>query len=284
MSAARFRSIRQFFFTLLLGLACVASAGAEEFKIGVMQAQAGSVKKYAALESYLKAKSIDVKFVHFSDYNKAASMFDAGELDGMFSGSGVAGIFILKGVATPLVRPVDEHGRSTYWAVIIGKKGEKPFNDQAAYFNNRTVAYSAIASSGEFYYRSIPGIDRIQDKTVIAANHQEALEMVRDGKAEFAIVKNLVWNSLKGSFPEMELVGQDAEQNPDNTLIISKKTPPATVKKILAALMAIERAPDAAPVREGMKIKGFVMTTGNDFSHTLELLKGAGVTEKYAFK
>lgn len=283
MFLSRFVPFKQLLFALLL-LALASSAGAEEFKIGVMQAQAGSVKKYAALESYLKAKAIDVKFVHFSDYNKAAAMFDQGELDGMFSGSGVAGIFILKGVATPLVRPVDFSGRSTYWGVVVGKKGEKPFTGKADYFNNRTVAYSAIASSGEFYYRSIPGIDKIQDKAIVAANHQEALDLVKTGKADFAVVKNAVWSSLKGSYPELELLGQDAEQNPDNTLIVSKKTPARTVKNVLTALMAVGTAADAASVREGMKIQGFVMTTGNDFKHTLELLKHAGVTAKYEFK
>jgi hypothetical protein len=33
-----------------------------------------------------------------------------------------------------------------------------------------------------------------------------------------------------------------------------------------------------------MKVQGFMMTTGNDFKHTLELLRAAGVDASYSFK
>lgn len=269
---------------LLMSLGCISTALADNFKIGIMQAQAGAAKKYAPLEEYLETKNIHVKFVTFANYSDAATMFEKGAVDGMFSGSGVAGAFLIRGIVTPLVRPVDTLGRSTYWAVVIGRKGDKPFAGTADYFKDKRVAYSAIASSGEFFYRAIPGIDRIEARTIVASNHQDALDRLNKGEADLAIIKNMVWDSLKAKYPNLEQVGQDGGQNPNETLIVSKTISPANLKAVLNAFLAIGTDPGAAGVRESMGVKGFILTTTNDFSHTLGLLKRAGVTPQYDLK
>jgi ABC-type phosphate/phosphonate transport system substrate-binding protein len=272
------------FFTVALFALGQETAAAGVFKIGIMQAQAGAAKKYELLETYLLKENVQVKFVPFSNYKEAAQLFAKGDVDGMFSGSGVAGAFILKGLVKPLVRPVDNQGRSTYWAVIVGRKGEKPFTGDAAYFLNRRVTFSAMASSGEFYYRALPGVTNVSAQTSIAGNHQIAIEKLNRGEADFAIIKNTVWDSLKNKYPELAQVGQDGGQNPNETLIISNKTSPETIKGVLIALLSVEKDPAAAAVREAMAIKGFQLTTTNDFAHTLSLLKRAGVTTDYDLK
>lgn len=261
-----------------------ATATAATFNIGIMQAQSGTAKKYAPLEAYLQKRDIQVKFIPLNSYTEAAARFGKGEVDGMFSGSGIAGALLLKGLVNPLVRPVDTQGRSTYWAVVVGRKGDKPFTGSAAYFNGKKVAFSALASSGEFFFLAIPGIDRVGARTIVAANHQDALDKLTKGDADAAIVKNTVWDSLKGKYPALEQVGQDGGQNPNETLIVSKKTSPENLKHILSVLLAVGSDPEAATVRESLGIKGFMVTTTNDFGHTFTLLKRAGVTPQYDFK
>jgi len=92
------------FFTIVSLALGQSTATAGVFKVGIMQAQAGAAKKYAPLETYLLNENIQVKFVPFNTYKEAAQLFAKGDVDGMFSGSGVAGAFILKGLAKPLVR------------------------------------------------------------------------------------------------------------------------------------------------------------------------------------
>lgn len=271
-------------FTVVFFALGQAPAMAGVFKIGIMQAQAGGAKKYESLETYLQKENVQVKFVTFNNYKEAAQLFAKGDVDGMFSGSGVAGIFILKGLVKPLVRPVDNQRRSTYWAVVIGRKGEKPFTGDAGYFLNKRVTFSVMASSGEFFYRALPGINNVGAKTTIAGNHQAAIEKLSKGEADFAIVKNTVWDSLKNKYPELVQVGQDGGQNPNETLIVSNKISPETMKEVLNALLGVEKNPAAAAVRESMAIKGFQLTTTNDFSHTLTLLREAGVTADYDLK
>jgi ABC-type phosphate/phosphonate transport system substrate-binding protein len=248
-----------------------------------MQAQTGSAKKFEPLENYLLKENVQVKFVTFSNYKEAAQLFAKGDVDGMFSGSGVAGAMILKGLVKPLVRPIDNQGRSTYWAVVIGRKGDKPFTGDAGYFFNKKVTFSAMASSGEFFYRALPGINNVGAQASIVSNHQAAIEKLSKGEADFAIIKNTVWESLKNKYPYLIQVGQDGGQNPNETLIISNKTSPETIKAVITALLNVEKNPAAATVREAMAIKGFQLTTTNDFAHTLSLLKRAGVTADYGF-
>lgn len=272
-------------FTLMILLTIGKDAAfAGVFKIGIMQAQTGAAKKYESLENYLLKENVHVKFVTFNNYQEAAQLFEKGAVDGMFSGSGVAGALILKGLVKPLVRPVDKQGRSTYWAVVIGNKGNAPFSGDATYFKGKRVSYSAMASSGEFFYRAIQGIDKVGAQGLVAGNHQAAIDMVNKGEADFAIVKNMVWDSLKTKYPNLEQTGQDGGQNPNETLIVSNKTSPETIKDVLKALLAVEKSPQAATVRDNMSIKGFLLTTTNDFSHTLLLLKQAGITANYDFK
>lgn len=282
--------VRKTLSTTIVFFACIffalgqGKAAAGTFKIGIMQAQAGTAKKFEPLETYLLKENVQVKFVPFSTYQEAAQLFAKGDVDGMFSGSGVAGAFILKGLVKPLVRPVDNQGRSTYWAVIIGRRGEKPFTGDAGYFLNKRVTFSAMASSGEFFFRALPGINNVGAQPSIAGNHQAAVEKLSKGEADFAIIKNTVWDSLKSKYPDLVQVGQDGGQNPNDTLIISNKTSPETIKGVITALLSVEQDPAAAAVRESMAIKGFQLTTTNDFAHTLSLLKRAGVTADYDLK
>lgn len=266
---------------LLLGMG---TSSAADFKIGIMQAQSGTAKKYEPLETYLQKENIQVKFVPLSNYLEAAQHLAKGDVDGMFSGSGVAGVYILKNLVKPLVRPVDNQGRSTYWAVIVGRKGDKAFSGNADYFRNKKITFSAMASSGEYFFRALPGVNNVGAQTSIASNHQAAIEILSKGEADFAIVKNTVWDSLKNKYPNLEQIGQDGGQNPNETLIISSKTSQETIKEVLKALLAVEKSPAAAAVRESMAIKGFQLTTTNDFAHTLSLLKRAGVTAEYDLK
>lgn len=266
---------------LALGVGTVSAA---VFKIGIMQAQSGAAKKYEPLETYLQKENIQVKFVPLSNYVEAAQLLAKGDVDGMFSGSGVAGVYILKNLVKPLVRPVDNQGRSTYWAVIVGRKGDKAFSGNADYFRNKKITFSAMASSGEYFFRALPGINNAGAQTSIANNHQAAIETLNKGEADFAIIKNTVWDSLKNKYPNLEQIGQDGGQNPNETLIVSSKTSPETIKEVLKALLAVEKNPAAAAVRESMAIKGFQLTTTNDFAHTLSLLKRAGVTTEYDLK
>lgn len=272
---------------MLLVLVGVAEAGislAAEIKIGIMQAQAGDARKYKPLLDYLSHKGLPATFVTASTYPAAADMFAKGQVDAMFSGSGVAGAMLIKQVAEPLVRPVNQDGTSTYSAVVIVKKGAGKFTGSADDFAGKRVIFTSLASSGEFFYHSL-GASKAKE-VMQAASHGAALDALNRGQADVAIVKNRVWDKEKSKYPDLEQIGKDKTENPDNSLIISRKLAGGTSAKLSSILLGLEHdsSSEAKVVKDSMKIVKFVKTTPADFKGTLTLLKKAGVTKSFAFK
>ncbi len=274
-----------FAFGVLMAIFRPGVSFAEQFRIAIMQDQTGAAEKFKPLLSYLSKKGIDATLVSTQDYRSAAGMFIVGSADAMFSGSGVAGFMILKDLAVPSVRPVDKYGHSTYWAVVIARKGSPKFTGSVDYFSGKKVALTSLASSGDFYFHSLPGSEQVKATEIKAVSHGAALDALEKGEADVAIVKNRVWDGLKDKYPNLALVGEDKGQNPDGTLIVSKKIPPTLATRISAALLALKEdsSAEAAAVKHSLGIQGYIKTTLKDFDHTLSLLKKAGVDKSLNF-
>jgi ABC-type phosphate/phosphonate transport system substrate-binding protein len=259
------------------------AAAAADLRIAITQAQAGDARKYQPLLEYLAAKGIAASFVTAPDYRAAADMFAQGKVDATFSGSGISGTMMIKGLADPLVRGVAADGVATYSAVVIAPKGSARFDGAPSYFDGKRVIFAALASAGEFYFRSV-GPSK-PAATLKAASHGAAIDALARGQADVAVVKNHVWAKEKAKFLNLELVGADTGENPDGSLIVSKRLDPSAAQRLAAVLLGLEAdsSPGATQAKESLKIRGFVPATAKDFAHTLALLKSAGVTKDFGF-
>ncbi len=258
---------------------------AEHLKIAIMQDQEGAAIGYQPLVPYFKSHGIDVSFVKTSNYLAAVNICSLGKVDAMFSGSGVAGSMIIKEVAVPVVRPLGKSGTSTYWAVILASKGTAKYSGSADYFKGKKATFCSLASSGEFYFRSIGG-HKTARSMIKAASHWDAIDTLSRGVADVAVVSNRVWDKIKDKYPDLEIVGSDTGANPSGTLIVSKDMNAELAEKITAILIGLMLDPssEAKTVREEMNLFGYIKTTGKHFDHTLALLKNAGVTSSFDFK
>jgi ABC-type phosphate/phosphonate transport system substrate-binding protein len=273
-----------------LALSCVALlaiqvevARAADLKIALTQAQAGDARKYQPLLAYLAKKGVSASFVRAPDNRAAAEMFAAGQVDAMFGGSGVAATMLIKGLADPSLRPVNAQGPNTYAAVVIAPKGSPRFDGAGGYFEGKRVIFAALASAGEFFFRSLgPSKPAAALK---AASHGAALDALARGQADVAILKNHVWTKEKGNYPALELVGGDSGENPDGAVILSKKLAPAKVQELSSALLALEAdpSPEAAQAKKSLGIRGYSPASAKDFAHTVDLLTRAGVTKDFTF-
>ncbi len=289
MEADSSRGSRRFinFFMTALGAALFlagpgldqASAAGDVFRIAITQAKSGAAQKYRPLETYLKGKGIAVQFVAARDNNDAVQLFSTGKVDAMFGGSGVGATLIMKDLVEPALRPLGKNGNSTYWAVVVAPKGSPAFDGKASYFAGKKALAAPLASSGEYFFRSLPGIDAVGATLLPAANHGAAIDALSKGAADVALVKNWVWEEMKGQYPQLEKVGEDRGQNPDGTLVFAKRADKAQAEKVKGALMGMnqDRSPAAEEVREAMGMKEFIPTTGKDFEHTIGLLSRSGV-------
>ncbi|MDM8538595.1 PhnD/SsuA/transferrin family substrate-binding protein [Desulfobacterales bacterium HSG17] len=256
-----------------------------DFKIAIMQDKKGAAAKFRPLLNYLNQNGIKVSFAAAKNYQHAAKLFSNGEADAMFSGSGIAGCFIIKGLADPVVRPVSKDGWSTYWAVVLAPENTGRFTQNAEYFNDKRVIFCSLASSGEFFYRSVKGESNIDSVILKAASHGSAIDALSRSSADIAIVKNRVWDNVKEKYNNIVRVGEDPGENPNGTLIVSKKTDPQIVELVASLLLGLENdiSSEAKSVKEKLKITGYIGTSLQDFKCTIALLKKAGVDKFFNF-
>ena len=261
------------------------TARAEKFNLAIMQGEKNAAQKFKPLIAYLQKNGIEVNLIAAPNFSAAAKMFSAGTVDAMFSGSGIAGAMIIKGLAVPLVRPLSKEGHSTYHAVIIAHEGSPKFTGSADYFKDKKVVFCSLASAGEFYYHSIPGVNAVNATIIKVVSHDKAIEMLANRLADIAIVKNHVWNKMKNKYPRLKLIGEDTGENPDGTLIVSNKTDPKLAARISEALRTQKdnTSTQAYLARNELDISGYIKTTKEDFKHTLALLKKAGVDKSFDF-
>ncbi len=270
--------------SVVIAVLCAGVCHATDLKIALMQAQAGEARKYLPLLEYFAKRGVSAQFITAPDYQRAAEMFAQGQVDAMFSGSGIAGTMIIKELAVPVVRPVKADGTSTYAAVVIAPKGAPSFTGKGEYFNDKRVIFTALASAGEFFFHSF-GPSK-PSEIMKAASHDAAIDALNRGQADVAIVKNHVWNKLKDKYPSLQKVGEDKGENPDMTLIVSRKMDPKGAQKIADVLLGLKNdaSPEASAVKNSLQIQGHIKTNTDDFGHTFALLKKAGVTREFAFK
>lgn len=176
-------------------------------------------------------------------------------------------------------------GWSTYWAVVLAPTGSARFTQNAEYFENKRVIFCGLASSGEFFYKAVKGDKEINAKTLKASSHGAAIDALDRGAADIAIVKNRVWENIKGKYELIDRVGEDPGENPNMTLIVSRKADPKIVEKITTILLGLknDNSPEAESVKKRLGITGFIKTTIDDFKFTIPLLKRAGVDESFDF-
>jgi ABC-type phosphate/phosphonate transport system substrate-binding protein len=269
---------------ILVSLAYTTATAGETISFAVMASedQAEEGRRYAVLSRYIASQSDEIEKVELKvadDYPHAVRLFQSGEVDGMFAGSFVAAVFIKKGVARPLMRPLLKNGASTYRALIITRKGFAPFNDIED-LRGKTVTYCSLAAAGEVFARSLlaPGTKPEDYFTpVIARSHGAALKAVEDGRADYAIVKNLAWDEDRHL--GLKAVGGDSAENPNMTLILNVKAYEQWGRKIRKILLRLEfnQSDDANLVRDSFGIRGFIDTSPSSFEHTFKILDEAGV-------
>lgn len=277
-----------FFLAAGFGLFCVPAAFAAETLHLVVMSPVDPVKeapKYEALSAYLTAVNPllgEVKLRIARNFPEAARLFERGDVQGMFSASSVAAVFIAKGVARPVARPRGANGVSTYTTSIVAKQGVRPFGGIAD-FKDKRVAYCLLASAGEVFLRSLLGAGEKPESVFVPVpvdTHQAALEAVVSGGADYAVIKHTVFAPER--YPGLTVVGADAGRHPDSTFIMSRpaydKVGPL-ISRVLFGLEA-DTSEKAEAVKRAFGCTAFIPTGGTDFADTFTLLKKARVDLK----
>jgi len=246
---------------------------------------AKELPKYEALSAYLQEADPRLGAISLSvakNYAEAARLFKSGDVEGMFSGSFVAAVFIGKGLARPVARPLRADGTSTYRASIVAREGARAFGSLAD-FKGKRVAACPLATAGEVFLRALLDPGQKPESVYVPVpveSHQQALEAVMSGAADYAIVKSTIF--APEGYPGLTVVGMQAAGNPDNTLIMTPrvfdKFGPAVSKALFG--LAADTGERARAVKQAFGCAGFIATNGTDFALTFSIMRRAGVDPK----
>jgi ABC-type phosphate/phosphonate transport system substrate-binding protein len=260
------------------------SLAGEEIRLTIMASEKPSkeLSKYKDIQIYLQVRSTQIETVHLNvtkSYAEAVDLFRSGRIDGMFAGSFVAAILIRKGEAKPVVRAVLNDGATTYHALIVARKGTAPFGGVED-LKGKRVAYCALASSGEIFARSLlaPGEKPENVFTpVVTGSHLEALKALKSERADYALVKNLVWYPSK--YKSLAVVGENREENPNNTLILTNAAYEKFGDELTRLFLRIEKDSSfgALEMKMALSARGFMLTGEEDFLDTFEIIEKARI-------
>ncbi len=241
--------------------------------------------RYNILARYLKIGNPTLAGINITvakDYPAAVEMFRSGQVDGMFAGSFVAGILVAKGMAVPVARPLMIGGNSTYRAVIIARKGAKEFTSIVD-LRGKKVACTPFASVGEIYLRSLltTGLKLETFVTVVpTASHLLAIRAVQDGEADYGITSDILFEPNK--YPDLVKVGGGTGSYPLSILVLTPKASEKFGKELKSNLLDlnIDKSPAGVQVMKAFGCQAFIKTGIEDFSHTFNLIKDAGIDPK----
>lgn len=227
------------------------------------------------LAEYL-AKNVEgikgVKPIPSRSYDETGEKFVWGQANAMYGGSFLSYVLIERDLATVVARGVTQDGDSTYHSDLVTKKGTS-FKGLESVVGKR-VTYVTNSASGEIFARAffkgrepatVGGTVYVPTK-----NHTMSLKHVQSGKADFAFVKNLVWDKMKSRFPDLETVEHDTGENPLNVFVVSKELYEAHGEAVEQALLKMEHDPDplAKKILETLKISKFIPTRyPDDYKH-----------------
>ncbi len=270
---------------VLVGISTSFAAGTLHFVIMSPVDPQKEGLKYEALSTYLRSANPllgDIKLRVAKNYPEAVRLFAQGDVEGMFSGSFVASVLIAKGLARPLARPLFAGNASTYRTTIVAKKGVAPFGGIAD-FKGKRVAFCLLASAGEVFARSLLLPGEVLESVLVPVpvdSHQDALEAVQGGAADYAVVKSTVF--VPEEFPGLIVVGSDSGEHPDNTLIMPAEAFEKYGTMISRVLIGLEgdTSEKAEALKQAFGCRGFIATAGIDFAPTFTLLRKARVDPK----
>ena len=177
------------------------------------------------------------------------------------------------------------YGISHYHSLLITKRNT-PYQGINS-LKGKRITYVTEASSGEMYARKLFGGKApasVENTAYIPSkSHELAISFLQVGRADFAFVKDLVWEENKWRYPDLQVVDEDDGENPNNVFLVSPAVYADYGKELKEILLNIHADPDpqAQQLLSYLNLKKFIATSyPESFSHTAQLVEDAGIDAK----
>jgi len=247
------------------------------------------VERYEPLGDYIsKHSGVRIKFTILSSYGNIIDRFRAMRMDGAFFGSFTGAMAIEKLGVTPLVRPVNLDGESSFHGVIIVRKDAnistvKDMKGKRIAFVDRATTAGYIFPLAYFRKHGLKDIDDYFSELYFAGSHDAAIYDVFNGMADIGTAKSSVFQGIREKSPMVAnslKVIATSRKVPSNSLCLREGISAGLLKKIKNILLKMDQTAEGRIVLEKFGARRFVETTVESYDSVMKIASDAGISIK----
>jgi len=243
-------------------------------------------KRYEPLVKYLGGKlGVVVELKILSRYGNILNNFAADGLDGAFFGSFTGALAFKKLGVTPLARPEDKKGISTYYGMVFVRKdshiksAEDMKGKRCAFVDKATTAGWLLP----LHFFLELGIEDYQHwfaETYFTGTHDNAIYDVLNSKADIGAAKNTVFNRLAAKDSrlreELEILSTSMPV-PENALLVRPGLDESLVAELKKILLGMDQDPEGKEILAQFGAARFIETMAADYQVVLDFAEHIGL-------
>ncbi len=261
---------------------------AEKLTIGLIPEQNvfKQMKRYKPLGEYIEKRSgIEIKFTVLPRYGNIIKSFQNKKMDGAFWGSFTGALAIKKLGVTPIARPVNKKGSSSYKSYIFVHRDS--VINSVDRMRHSVIAFVDKATTAGYLYpiaylrrNGVTRIDTFFKEYYFTGSHDAAIYEVLDKKAEVGCAKNTIFDMLAEDDPRIKddlVIIDESPEVPSNGLGLRRDIPVAIKNQIKDVLLEMDTVPEGREVLKVFGARIFIETTEKDYEPVFDIARDAGI-------
>ncbi len=246
-------------------------------------------ERFKLLGEYLSKKTgVKVEFTILSRYGNILERFTAEKMDGAFFGSFTGALAIQKLGVIPLARPVNLDNSSTYHGYLFvrkdsGIKNVKDMQGKKMAFVEKATTAGYVFPVAYLKKHDVPDVNAFFSEHFFAGSHDAAIKAVLNRKADVGAAKHSIYDRVRKEDPRVDrelTIIAESPKVPSNGLCVRKDLNVGTRERLRAALLGLDKDPDAKQVLEQFGALRFTETTAQDYRPVFDLAREAGIDIK----
>jgi phosphonate transport system substrate-binding protein len=240
------------------------------------------MKRYDPLAEYLSKKiGVRVSMHVLTRYGNIVSNFNSMKLDGAFFGSFTYTLAHARLGVSPVARPVNIDGSSSYYGLIFTRKDSgisttRDMKGKIFAFVDRATTAGYLLPLAFFRAHGITDYTSYFKETYYTGTHDDAIYDVLNGRADVGAAKNTVFYRVADSDPriltELEIITKSPEV-PENGLALKKDVDPELRSRLKSALLTMHENREGADVLTQFRSRKFIETSDADYEGVYDMVK-----------
>lgn len=242
--------------------------------------------RYEPLADYLSKRiGADIKLKVLTRYGNIIDNFVSAGLDGAFFGSFTYTLAHAKLGVEPIARPETVDGISTYYGLIMVRKGggiktAQDMKGKIFAFVDRATTAGYLLPLAYFKENGIDDYQTFLRETYFAGTHEAAIYDLLNKKADICAAKDTVFTRLAARdnrlTKELVLLARSPDV-PENGLALRKNFDGTIKNELKKALLSMDKDPEGIDVLKKFGARKFIETTNNDYASVFKYVKQIGL-------